>query len=136
MRTVDELMQTPFWIIDLLPHQVPPNSPGQYFAIEQYFLQEPRRTEVKQAHANLILKVNSYMDIRLEEGGWLNPTPEVLANAVHTTPINILVGDSLITSNPDDSYLTLYDPDEELLELIGTLVKGEGLYLWKPLGLE
>ena len=42
--TVEELLQTPCWIIDILPFQVPETSRGQYFAVEKYYLSEPRRT--------------------------------------------------------------------------------------------
>ncbi len=38
-KTVEELLQCPYWIIDILPLQVPEDSPGQYFAVEKYFLQ-------------------------------------------------------------------------------------------------
>ena len=32
---LDEIMEKPYWIIDILPKQVPGNSPGQYFKIEK-----------------------------------------------------------------------------------------------------
>ena len=41
MNRIEELLNTPYWIIDILPYQVPKDSPGQYFAIEDYFLKEP-----------------------------------------------------------------------------------------------
>ena len=31
-KTIEELLQSPYWIIDILPSQVPKDSPGQYFA--------------------------------------------------------------------------------------------------------
>ena len=34
-KTVDELLQCPYWVIDILPSQVPKDSPGQYFAVEE-----------------------------------------------------------------------------------------------------
>ena len=34
-KTVEELLQCPYWIIDILPSQVPADSPGQYFAVEK-----------------------------------------------------------------------------------------------------
>ena len=37
-KTIDELLQCSYWIIDILPSQVPKDSPGQYFAVEDYFL--------------------------------------------------------------------------------------------------
>ena len=32
--TIDELLETPYWIIDILPKQVSKDNPGQYFAVE------------------------------------------------------------------------------------------------------
>ena len=33
---IEELLQTPYWIVDIFPKQVPKDSPGQYFEIEKY----------------------------------------------------------------------------------------------------
>ena len=38
---VERLLETPYWVIDFLPMQVPQGSAGQFFAVEQYYLQEP-----------------------------------------------------------------------------------------------
>ena len=38
MNQIDKLLNTPYWVIDILPAQVPKDSPGQYFTIEDYFL--------------------------------------------------------------------------------------------------
>ena len=51
-KTIDELLQCSYWIIDILPSQVPKDSPGQYFAVEDYFLQDDRTEEIKQRHIN------------------------------------------------------------------------------------
>ena len=39
---IEELLQTSYWVIDILPALVPKDGPGQYFAIEKYFLNEKR----------------------------------------------------------------------------------------------
>lgn len=38
--TIEELLEKPYWIIDILPKQVPKDSPGQYFAVEDFFLKK------------------------------------------------------------------------------------------------
>ena len=43
----------------------------------------------------------------------------------------IMTGDSMILSEPDETYLTVFHPDSELLERIRALASGEGLYVWK-----
>lgn len=43
-----------------------------------------------------------------------------------------MTGESMILSEPDDTHLTVFNPDSELLELIGQIASGEGLFVWKP----
>lgn len=76
MKTIEELLQCPYWIIDILPSQVPEGSPGQYFTVEKNFLQGDRLKEIKQKHINLILKLNCYRDISINDENVINPIPE------------------------------------------------------------
>ena len=78
-KTIDELLQCSYWIIDILPSQVPKDSPGQYFAVEDYFLQDDRIEEIKQKHINLILKLNCYRDISIADESVTNPLPKHVA---------------------------------------------------------
>ncbi len=63
-KTVEDLLQSSYWIIDILPSQVPEDSPGQFFSVEEYFLQGDRIEEIKQKHIDLIPKLNCYRDIK------------------------------------------------------------------------
>ena len=74
-KTVEELLQCPYWIIDILPSQVPEDSPGQFFSVEEYFLQGDRIEEIKQKHIDLILKLNCYRDISIGDETVINPAP-------------------------------------------------------------
>ncbi len=89
MKTIEELLQCPYWIIDILPSQVPEGSPGQYFTVEKYFLQGDRLEEIKQKHI-------------------------------------------MVLSEPDDTHLTVFNPDPQLLDLIRQIASSEGLFVWKP----
>ena len=131
-KTIDELLRAPYWIIDILPEQVPKDSPGQYFAVEEYYLESSRLAAVKQKHIDLVLKLNCYRDLSLGEDGPLNPPPEQIAEEMRRGYLSILLEDSMIVSQPDETWLTVYAPDEKLLELIRVLAAGEGLYLWQP----
>ena len=130
--TVEELLECPYWVIDLLPRQVPEGSPGQYFAIERYYLSEPQLSAVKQKHIDLVLKLNCYRDLYIDELGVCNPAPERLAAAMRRQRLCILAGGALLVSEPDDLTLTLYHPDAALLSLVRALAAGEGLYVWQP----
>ena len=130
-KTIEELLNTPYWIIDILPKQVPAGSAGQYFVVEKY-LRDTQLSDIKKKHVNLILKLNCYRSLSLDEGDETNPPPEEIAEAVRTRRVCLLTEDALIVSDPDELYLTVYDPDEPLLGLLRALAAGEGLYLWKP----
>ena len=129
MNQIDKLLNTPYWVIDILPAQVPKDSPGQYFTIEDYLLKN-RIAEIKQKHIDIVLKLNCYRDISVEEE--LNPPPEKISGIMRERYVYIMVGNSMILSEPDDTHLTLFNPDEELLDLIRSLSYGEGLFVWKP----
>ena len=129
MNRIEELLQAPYWIIDILPAQVPKDSPGQYFAIEDHFLKE-QREEIKKKHINVILKLNCYMDISVE--GETNPAPDKVAAVMRERYVYIMAGDAMILSEPDDTHMTVFHPDDRLLELLRSLSASEGLFLWKP----
>ena len=131
-KTIEELLEAPYWVADILPEQVPANGPGQYFAIERYLMREPRRTDIKRRHAELVLKLNCYYSVLLDEETEQNPPPERIETAILTRHVCVLLGDSLIVSDPDDTFLTIYDPDGRLLSLLDRLCTGAGLYLWQP----
>lgn len=131
-QTIDELLETPYWIIDIFPMQVPADSSGQFFKVEDYYLKKERITGIKQKHIDLVLKLNCYRSISLDDEETLNPPPERIAEEMRNRYLCIRTGDSMIVSEPDDIGMTLYNPDRELLELIRELVKGEGLFVWQP----
>ena len=124
----EELLQCPCWVMDILPERVPKNSPGQYFRVERYLMGE-ERSRILQQRIRVMLKLNCYREFTLE--GEANPPPEVIADLLAKQYVLIRTGDALIASDPDDTYCTLYNPDEELLRLVRLIASGEGLYVWK-----
>lgn len=130
--TIDELLEMPYWVADILPCQVPSDSPGQYFAIERHYLREPQITAVKQRHIDLVLKLNCYYDLSLDDDREVNPAPARIAREMLDRYVCLRLGDALIVSEPDDTCLTIYNPDGELLELLQALAMGEGLFVWQP----
>ena len=130
--TIDELLETEYWIIDIFPKQVPADSSGQFFAVERYFLQKEQIAAIKQRHISLILKLNCFRSLSIDEEPELNPPPERIAEEMRKRSVCLLTEESLILSEPDDFSMTLYHPDDELLDLITDLAAGEGLYVWQP----
>ncbi len=127
MNRIEELLKTPYWIIDILPKRVPKDSMGQYFHTAAYFLRH-RMEEIKSRHISLILKLNCYYDIEIQDK--VNPDPEEIDRIMREKYVYIMVGDSMILSEKDDTHMTVFHPDEELLDLIRTLASSEGLFVW------
>ena len=128
---IEALVEQPYWVIDILPRQVPENSQGQYFEIERYYLAEPQLSGIKQKHIDLVLKLNCYRDLSLDAEMAMNPPPEWIAAAIQERHTCLLIDDALLVSEPDSTSLTLYNPDESLLSMIKALAAGEGLYVWQ-----
>ena len=135
---ITNLMTKPYWIIDILPKQVPAGDRGQYFMIEQYFLQSLQWDTLCRKFANLIIKLNCYHDIAVSQQAdeWKeNPSPADLTEWLATRkPLQVILPlcDALITFNGDDHYMTIFNPDDRLLELVTALASAEGLFVWKP----
>lgn len=64
--TIEELLSKPYWIMDILPMQVPKDGEGQYAAVERYYLDRKRIMGTKHKHINVVLKMNCYRDILIE----------------------------------------------------------------------
>ena len=131
MNKADQLLTMPCWIVDILPERVPEGGPGQYSAVEKYFLQDPA---LRQKQRNIILKLNCYYDLTLaaENEEIRNPPPAVWNERIGREYLSILVDEqALITADHTDTYMTVFTADEMLLEMIRKLAKAEGMFVWK-----
>ena len=150
-QEVERLLEAPFWVIDMLPQQVPQESQGQFFAVEKFYLRELRcetfRNLVPDARlrcqfADVLLKLNCYYGFvvnRASNDTWIrNPEPTKLYSWVIQSleygHLCVLIEeeDALITASSGNSCLTLYNPSERLLKLVGQLATAAGVFLWQP----
>ena len=137
---IEELLQRPYWVVDLLPCQVPENSRGQFFAVEQFYLKGSRETSLLQKFTDILLKLNCYYDLLVfpdaGEEAVRNPKPETLSEwmAGEHSALNALIesGPTLITWSSGSTNLTVFAPTEAILELIRKLAGASGLFVWKP----
>ena len=137
---IETLLNKPYWVIDILPEQVPENSAGQYFAIEQYYLQLPGITDIHNRFTAILLQLNCYSDFLVclsdQEQQICNPEPERLVSWINEEQKDLCIvlveEDVLITLNHDDTYMTVYNPSEALINRIGSLATAHGLFLWQP----
>ena len=139
--TIEEYLNKPYWVIDILPKQVPADGRGQYFRNEKYFLEHPQIDDIYRKFTNILLKLNCYEDIDVSYNSdeWItNPAPHELEASLlkcmtdkQMFYIILKSSDVLITVSGDDTYMTVYNPTEEMLELMGSLAGSEGLFLWR-----
>lgn len=139
---IESYLEKPYWVIDILPKQVPENSRGQYFAIERHYSEHPRIDAIYQRFADILLKLNCYEDFDVSSDGeqWLrNPEPKVLEAMVSKCmfQLNMLyiflpAADAMVIISGDDTNMTVYNPSDTTLELLNSLVSSEGLFIWKP----
>lgn len=129
----------PYWIIDVLPEQVPADSPGRYFTVEKYFLS--RLDGICRRFASVLVRLNCYRDLSVCTDGetWIDALspedlePLFLESVRSCSPLSIRVSPpgAVISFSGEDHYMTLYGPDEELLGLLRRLCGSEGLFVWK-----
>ena len=144
-RRFDEMMgallEGPYWIVDILPEQVPANAAGQYFAVERYFLQRSRIVPLRRKYAEILLRLNCYVDMAVSFNSCMtwetNPDPETFAERVAGLSGNEFLRvvfaeqNAMIDYDHNDTYLTVYDPGAALLDKLRALAAAEGLFVWR-----
>jgi len=138
---LESLLDRQYWVVDMLPKQVPANSEGQYFKIEQYYLESPRKEILVEKYASILIKLNCYYDFEVwfDEEWQSNPSPHCLSECLLkcdalNRPLFVLLDstDALFSLDGGETSMTIYNPNDSLLELLGALASSEGLFLWKP----
>ena len=137
-----ELLEGPYRIVDILPEQVPANAGGQYFAVERYYLQPERIRTLRRKYAEILLRLNCYYDMAVSFdscASWeTNPDPEAFAERVVGLNGNDFLRavfaeqNAMIDCEPEETWLTVYDPDEVLLPKLTALAAAEGFFVWSP----
>lgn len=139
---IDDFLNKPYWIIDILPKQVTQDAAGQYFKVEQYYLEHV--DGLRQQYFDLLLKLNCYYDIALSHDGeiWTrNPDPRDMEQwlgaclSINPSQCSLFVmvesENSLMMAERDSTYMTIYQPSEALQDLLHRLATAAGLFLWK-----
>lgn len=125
--------------MDFLPQQVPKNSGGQFFKVEDYFLAHDECYGFKDRLIRAVLKVMCYYPVSLYWEKWIEqPTPEQVAEIVDTMVENqsgditmVFTGkDTLLQFEWDCLNISFYNPDREMCELFDKIAASEGLF-WR-----
>ena len=139
---IDLLIEKTSFLIDIFPERIPPKADNRYFEIEEYF--QGQRAELNRKWTNILLKLYCYYDYLISAGDVVleNPAPSKLVSLIERCfegewrsrdYINVILPEchSMIILNGDDLYMTLYNPDERLKDIIFRLVHAEGLFFYK-----
>ena len=84
MNIIDKLLETPCYIMDFLPKQVPMNCGGQFFEVETYLLKLYDCCGLRDRFVGVVLKAMCYYPVSVQWGKWIEqPTPEQVTKIIH-----------------------------------------------------
>ncbi len=137
-----KLLEQPYWIVDILPKQVPPDASGQYFAIDRYRRRPGLLAQLHRKHAEMLLSLNCYYDMTVSFDAcktWeTNPKPvwfveQVVSLAGNSSLRALFVEqETMIDIDPNDTWMTVYSLNPEVLDLLYKLSTAAGFFLWQP----
>ena len=140
--SIEEILKRPYYVMDILPMQVPADG-GQYFKVEQYYLNDVER--LSSQYADVLLKLNCYYDLAFSHDAerWQqNPEPDKIVQMVKDCMsekpteaclyVTLAEDSMLLTLQRDTTHMTLYNPTDELLKLLSLLASAVGLFVWSP----
>ena len=81
--SLEEILEQSYYVMDILPMQVPADDGGQYFMVEKYYLKDVERLSHK--YADMLLKLNCYYDLAFSHDAELwqqNPEPDNIVQMV------------------------------------------------------
>ena len=143
-KLIEELLEKPCLVVDFLPEQVPAGSPGQYFAVDDYFLKTPQLAVLHRQFAEILLKLNGYDDMSVSfDGGetWeTNPDPEDFAERVTGLSggayLRVLfeARGVMIDLDAGDFYMAVFGAEKALTDRLRKLSAAEGLFFRSPEG--
>ena len=97
VNIIDKLLESPCYIMDFLPKQVPMNCSGQFFEVETYLLNHYDCCGLRDRFIGVILKAMCYYPVSVQWGKWIEqPTPEQVTKIIdtilesHSGDVNIL----------------------------------------------
>lgn len=137
MNCLDDFMEKPCYIIDFLPEQVPKDCGGQFFKVEDYLLNNYKRCGLRDKFFRIILKLMCYYRVSIYWDKWIEqPAPEQVAEIIDKTlqnryaSLDILLPeqDVLLHFDADSLNLSIYNPAEEMREIMKQIAWSEGMF--------
>lgn len=139
LEKVQELMNKPCWVLDMLPQRVEETADSHFFDVECYLLNREKRLEMKNRYVNILLKLMCYYRVFILWDGWnKHPKPEDIEGAIGTIMENcsgtlhvlFLREDALLIFAWDCLHLSLYNGLGTMLGLAEKIALSEGFFCW------
>ncbi len=139
--TVERLLEDDYWIIDILPYQIPIEKQAEYRALTDEYYESGKIAQLHQRYADILTMINSRFKtamLCMPEDEWtISPDDVAVKDAVihHTERgcVDLLLPEeeTLISLQAEDLYITVYHPTEEILSLLRQAVSESGFYIWQ-----
>ena len=139
--TVERLLEDDYWIIDILPSQIPIEKQAEYRALTDEYYESGKVAQLHRRYADILTMINSRYNtamLRMPEDEWtISPDDVAVKDAVihHTERgcVDLLLPEeeTLISLQAEDLYITVYHPTEEILSLLRQAVSESGFYIWQ-----
>ena len=139
--TVERLLEDDYWIIDILPSQIPIEKQAEYRALTDEYFESDKIAELHRRYAEILTMINSRYNtamLCMPEDDWtISPHDNAVKDAVihHTERgcVDLLIPeeDTLISLQAEDLYITVYHPTKEILSLLRKAVSESGFYIWQ-----
>ena len=139
--TVERLLEDDYWIIDILPSQIPIEKQAEYRALTDEYFESGKVAQLHRRYADILTMINSRFKtamLCMPEDEWtISPHNNDVRDAVmhHTERgcVDLLLPEeeTLISLQAEDLYITVYHPTEEILSLLRQAVSESGFYIWQ-----
>ena len=139
--TVERLLEDDYWIIDILPSQIPVGKQAEYRALTDEYFESGKVAELHRRYADILTMINGRFKtamLCMPEDEWtISPCDIAVKDAVihHTERgcVDLLLPEeeTLISLQSEDLYITVYHPTEEILSLLRQAVSKQGFYIWQ-----
>ena len=139
--TVERLLEDDYWIIDILPSQIPIEKQREYRALTDEYSESGKVAELHRQYADILTFINNRFStamLCMPEDEWtISPADTAVTDAVirHTERgcVDLLLPDEdvLFSLQAEDLNITVYHPTEEILSLLRQAVSKQGFYIWQ-----
>lgn len=138
---VERLLEDEYWIIDILPAQIPVEKQREYRVLTDEYFESGKVAELHRQYADILTLMSSRYNtamLCMPEDEWtISPHDNAIKDAVirHTERgcVDLLLPDEdvLISLQAEDLTITVYHPTKEILSLLQQEVSKIGFYIWQ-----